>query len=95
MEASNELIFTVVKRVLETSRIRFASIVVRGRLIIARVRRDGVDLCVTVQLQPELAFAHTLEVTKGDEVSEMFGCLLRGLLQKDEVRIRGTLALAA
>jgi len=94
MEPSNELTVAVVKHALETSKIRFGSISVCGRSIIARVRREGVELCVTVQLQPALAFAHTLQVTEGDDVSEMFGCLLRGILENDKARIRATFGLA-
>jgi len=95
MEASNEMTFAVVKRVLATSRIGFASIVVLGGSIIARAEVEGAELCVTVQLQPELVFTHTLRVTRTDDVAELSGYLLRSLLQKDEVRIRGTFALAA
>lgn len=95
MEASNELRIAVVKRALETSKIRFNSIAVRGRTIVAEVRREGVELHVTVQLQPDLVFTHTLRVTRSDDITQMFVSLLRSLLQMDEIRIRGTFALAA
>lgn len=92
---THELRSVIVQRCLEASRIRFSSIRVFGKAIIAHVSREGVELRVIVTVQPQLSFTQTLLMHRADAASEICACLLQGLLEKDMARIQGIFALAA